>query len=98
MTTWEEHKKELLQDKDFTNGLLNYSIEEFNKNGNIEDLLNVINDLVNYSNINLSKFMKDNNLSRPTIYNITKQKTMPKINTVQTLLKGFGYKLCLERI
>ena len=95
---WEEHKKELFKNSDLAKAVLDDEIEEFNKTGEIQYLSKVIEDLLKYSNISITEIQKTTNISRPSVYNIIKNETNPKFDTIQKILNILGYQLKVEPI
>lgn len=95
---WEDTEKELFRDKELALGFLKEEIKEFNKGGDVKYLLNAINLLIQYSNISITEIEKCTGLTRTTVYNIINQKNEPKLSTLQSILKEFGYTICLKPI
>ncbi|MDR0571563.1 MAG: hypothetical protein LBG48_01790 [Rickettsiales bacterium] len=93
---WEDTKKELYKDKEFALLSLKNEIKEFNKTGDMTYLMMVINDIIKYSNMNITDICKKTGLSRQTIYNTIGNNNMPKMDTFVTILMSLGYKISLK--
>jgi len=86
----------LKQDPKFAKGFLDETIENFDKDGNIEILLSSLSQVAKAKGWTWLK--KETGISRRALYNALSTKGNPRIKTFLNILNSLGYSMKIARV
>ena len=90
---FENHFAECFKDKDYTQAWLEDSLNDFLNNGNVEEFINCLLEVVKNSERGaITRIANNAGINRANLYDIMNGKVTPRIDTAFKLIKGLGYK------
>lgn len=90
---FENHFAECFNDKDYTQAWLEDSLNDFLNNGNVEEFISCLLEVVKNSERGaITRIANNAGINRANLYDIMNGKVTPRIDTAFKLIKGLGYK------
>jgi probable addiction module antidote protein len=81
-----------LKDPQYAQTYLSVALEEYEKDKDVSSFLTALRDVVE-ANGGITKLAKKTHLNRQSLYKSLSAEGDPKLNTVETILNGLGYRL-----
>jgi probable addiction module antidote protein len=81
-----------LQDPLYAQAYLSIALEEYEKDKDVSAFLTALRDVAEAKG-GITKLAKKTHLNRQSLYKSLSSKGDPKLNTVETVLNGLGYRL-----
>lgn len=83
-----------LQDVEYAQTYLTVALEEYEKDKDVSSFLTALRDVAEARG-GITKLAEKTHLNRQSLYKSLSAKGDPKLNTVETVLHGLGYRLCV---
>jgi probable addiction module antidote protein len=95
LKTFDEFIKEELKDPELQLNYLLTALEEFAKDGDFRCFLSSLKRVAEAQG-SISKLSRDSQISRQSLYKLFSAKSMPKFDTVETILNALGFRLSVK--
>jgi len=97
MKNFKDYHLEKLRDANEAKRHLKIALEEYEKNGDTTAFLLALKDLAQAQG-GLSCLAEKTNLNRQNLYKALSQKGNPRLNTIEAILRCFGFRLSIESL
>ena len=97
LRTFKEILMDDLKDPIFAKEYLSVALEEYEKDKDSEAFLLALRDVAEAKG-GLSKLAQKSHLNRQNLYKALSKKGNPKLDTVETILHGLGFRLSIEAL
>lgn len=97
MRNFKDYHLEKLSDTDEAKRHLRVALEEYEKDGDVSAFLLALKDLAQAQG-GFSYLAKKTNLNRQNLYKTLSEKGNPRLNTIETILRCFGFRLSIESL
>lgn len=94
---FEDDLRERLADYNYAKTFLSVAWEEFEKDGDVQAFLLALKDVA-IAQGGISKLARHTKLNRPNLQRTLSAQTVPRLDTIGTILQGLGYRFSVEPI
>ena len=94
---YEDDLRERLADPEYARVFLDVALEEYEQDGDTEAFLLALRDVAEAQG-GLTQLAKRTKLNRQNLYKALSSKGNPRLQTVETILHGLGFRLSVEPV
>ena len=98
MRNYRDFVKETIKNPEEAMEYLKVSLDEYEKDGNLEAFLIALKTVVEVQGGGMSDFARKTSLNRQSLYKTLSKKGNPRLQTLHTILHELGFKLSIESI